>query len=818
MNAVGTSPPVEDAHPESPSPTSPAGGHRRLVMALVLVIAVLVGLVIGLLVAQAMGGSPTGTDAGEESASRSAWYAGADEPAGGVGGGSTADLGRREVATARPAGEADDAEESGDGTVDRYSSDLELVSDGSADQTVGIRFPALDVPAGATIISAHLELVADETGSEPTSLQVAAHAVGDAPSFSSSRFDVSARPLTSASVAWSDLAPWTEVGEVHTSPDLTPVVQEIVDAPDWVSGSALALIITGSGRRTTVAHDDDPSDAPTLVVTYTSSRPEVQNPGSQLNNDGDAVALQIVASDPNGDRLTYGATGLPPGLVIDPATGVISGTIGAGGAAGHTVTVTVSDGTETASTSLNWVVLGNDGHDVTFAVIGDYGIQTTDEGDVAALVDSWNVDFVATVGDNTYSSNLDANIGQFYHQYIKPYTGSYGPGSPDVNRFFPALGNHDFEHPEHLSCDASGACTGEYLDYFELPGNERYYDVEWGPVHLFIVNSIELEPDGISADSTQAQWLQSALASSTAPWKLVLLHYPPYSSGGINGDREELRWPFEEWGATAVLAGHEHVYERLMVGGIPHFVNGLGGAAIYTFGSPRPESEARYNGDFGAMRIRASSSDIVFEFINRSGDLVDVFSMVPADAADPSSAPPTGRVVVSQPAGVADTAEEFGDGTMYRHSSDLELVNDGTGDQTVGIRFPALDVPAGATITSAYLELVTDETGWEPTSLVLSAHAVADASPFSSSSFDISSRPTTSASVAWSDLPPWTTVGEVHTSPDLAPVVQEIVDTAGWVSGNALGVIISGSGRRTAVGHDGNPTDTPTLIVTYTMD
>ena len=41
-----------------------------------------------------------------------------------------------------------------------------------------------------------------------------------------------------------------------------------------------------------------------------------------------------------------------------------------------------------------------------FAIIGDYGTDTQSEADVAALVDSWNVDFVATVGDNNYSSGV----------------------------------------------------------------------------------------------------------------------------------------------------------------------------------------------------------------------------------------------------------------------------------------------------------------------------------------------------------------------------------------------------------------------------
>ena len=82
-----------------------------------------------------------------------------------------------------------------------------------------------------------------------------------------------------------------------------------------------------------------------------------------------------------------------------------------------------------------------------FASIGDYGDTGNNELAVANLVKSWNPDFIITLGDNNYpdgeASTIDENIGQYYHQYIYPYVGSYG-GGLDVNRFFPSLGNHDW--------------------------------------------------------------------------------------------------------------------------------------------------------------------------------------------------------------------------------------------------------------------------------------------------------------------------------------------------------------------------------------
>ena len=63
----------------------------------------------------------------------------------------------------------------------------------------------------------------------------------------------------------------------------------------------------------------------TLQVADTSP-PDITNPGPQLNTEGDPVNLPIQAGDPNGTAVTFGATGLPPGLGINATTGLISGT------------------------------------------------------------------------------------------------------------------------------------------------------------------------------------------------------------------------------------------------------------------------------------------------------------------------------------------------------------------------------------------------------------------------------------------------------------------------------------------------------------
>jgi hypothetical protein len=259
---------------------------------------------------------------------------------------------------------------------------------------------------------------------------------------------------------------------------------------------------------------------------------------------------------------------------------------------------------------------------VVIGAIGDFGgaaegaTFAANELAVANLVKRWNPHFIITTGDNNYrdgaASTIDPNIGQFYHEYIYPYTGTYGSGATS-NRFFPCLGNHDWAAANGLP----------YLNYFSLPGNERYYSYRYGQVEIFAINS-NPDPDGTTSTSIQATWLRNRLAASTARWKLVYFHHPPYSAD-LNGAAEvNLRWPFAAWGAAAVLAGHVHIYARIHTNNMVYFINGLGGESIGAFGGISA-SAVRYNGDYGAMRIEATDTNLVFHFVTRNNVIVDTF-------------------------------------------------------------------------------------------------------------------------------------------------------------------------------------------------
>ena len=91
---------------------------------------------------------------------------------------------------------------------------------------------------------------------------------------------------------------------------------------------------------------------------------------------GTPVVLSLAASDPDGDGLTFGATGLPPGLTVNAGTGLITGTLTAGSAGTYFVTAVVTDGSLSTSQAFTWTVT----HVNRAPVLASPGNQSSVEG------------------------------------------------------------------------------------------------------------------------------------------------------------------------------------------------------------------------------------------------------------------------------------------------------------------------------------------------------------------------------------------------------------------------------------------------------
>jgi MSHA biogenesis protein MshQ len=172
----------------------------------------------------------------------------------------------------------DDAEELiSNGDMYRDSSDLEFGYDDFVGglQIVGMRFQSVNIPQGAIINSAYIEFVTDETDSGVTNLVIFGESEDTARGFANNSGNISSRTKTAASVNWSPAA-WNSVDELQQTPDISIIIQEIVNRNGWAANNDLVLTVqpgsnctTITCQRTAESHDGESGSAPMLVIDYT---------------------------------------------------------------------------------------------------------------------------------------------------------------------------------------------------------------------------------------------------------------------------------------------------------------------------------------------------------------------------------------------------------------------------------------------------------------------------------------------------------------------------------------------------------------------
>jgi hypothetical protein len=145
-----------------------------------------------------------------------------------------------------------------------------------------------------------------------------------------------------------------------------------------------------------------------------------------------------------------------------------------------------------------------------------------------------------------------------------------------------------------------------------------------------------------------------------------------------------------------------------------------------------------------------------------------------------------------------DVEEVVTTGSMAMTSSDLELPYEDTGQSTpqvIGLLYTDIFIAKGAAITEAWVQFQVDEAkgGTDPVNLIIEGELSANAAAFTSDAFNVTSRARTTAQVQWS-VPNWTNVGNHgpdQTTPNIASIIEEIVNQDGWAAGNALVLIFS---------------------------
>lgn len=178
--------------------------------------------------------------------------------------------------------------------------------------------------------------------------------------------------------------------------------------------------------------------------------PFLSNPGDQVSTVGEPVSLQLQATDPDGDPLTYSATNLPDGLTLDTATGVISGTPSTSGS--RNVAAFVSDSLNDDETTFIWTVT-SPGTETVCNILQNASFENG--------VGAWN----SSVSPQIVA---DANSGNRAIRFDSGWISLSLPGEGGKNY---TLSGH------YMSADLNG-WAGYGIDYLDAAGNEIGEEVQ----------------------------------------------------------------------------------------------------------------------------------------------------------------------------------------------------------------------------------------------------------------------------------------------------------------------------------------------------
>jgi 3',5'-cyclic AMP phosphodiesterase CpdA len=210
-------------------------------------------------------------------------------------------------------------------------------------------------------------------------------------------------------------------------------------------------------------------------------------------------------------------------------------------------------------------------------------------------------EFVITLGDNLLTGSQPSDFDQ---DFAVPYKPLLDAGVP----FYATLGNHDESNER-------------FYKPFNMNG-ENYYTFKKGNVRFFALDTNYM-------DQKQTAWIEAQLRDAgTGGWKICFFHHPLYSSGKYHGSALDLRKVLEplfvKYGVDVVLAGHDHVYERVRPQqGIYYFTEGASGELRAGNLAASAITAKGFDTDRSFLMIEIAGDDLYFQATSRTGTTVD---------------------------------------------------------------------------------------------------------------------------------------------------------------------------------------------------
>ncbi len=262
----------------------------------------------------------------------------------------------------------------------------------------------------------------------------------------------------------------------------------------------------------------------------------------------------------------------------------------------------------------------------SFAVIGDTQGNPSVSGKLAEHAWAYRPNFLMHAGDLVSTGTNDSHWLKHFFSSMHPLIGRVA--------MFPVLGNHEQN-------------ADNYYNYMSLPEPEYYYKFQYGNAEFFMLDTNK----NVGPDSEQYKWLDEELSKSTAKWKIVCHHHPPYSSDendygnlwktnkSTRGDTRvrKLTPLYDKHDVDIVWSGHVHSYERTWClrgdrvvkegKGALYMVTGGGGGGLETAGPFRPafQNNVRHGHHYCIVAVNGGTLEFkAFDIENR---LFDYFKM-----------------------------------------------------------------------------------------------------------------------------------------------------------------------------------------------
>ncbi|MEM0909532.1 MAG: PilC/PilY family type IV pilus protein [Pseudomonadota bacterium] len=224
------------------------------------------------------------------------------------------------------------------------------ITNGSGTAHTGLLFSQLSIPKGATILRASLRFTSASANAVNSQMKIYAEDTGNAEAFASGSGNITSRSLTSQYIDWSDNNEFPAPNEIFLSPDISSVVQEVVDRSDWCGGNDLGIIIEGESNsalssRQVLAYDEGSGQSPQLVIEFDDSTATgciKQDRIYQINANADNAEEQSSGLQATGYYLDMGDSGNDfiglrfPGLAIPSGANILDAYIEFTGASEQT--------------------------------------------------------------------------------------------------------------------------------------------------------------------------------------------------------------------------------------------------------------------------------------------------------------------------------------------------------------------------------------------------------------------------------------------------------------------------------------------------